>query len=244
VTSTGSVPLNGLKSALFGSAACSDALKSLLIAPSTQWFENEYARVAKRSIDANDVLTAALDATTLVTSFPDNDLANQLTLVARMISARQALGAKRQVFMVSLGGFDTHSALTDTHPGLMTTLGSALAAFYQATVDLGVADSVTTFTGSDFGRTLLSNNAGSDHGWGGMQFVVGGAVKGKSYIGSPPEFGNNGADDVGQGRLLPTTSVDQLGATLAAWFGVSEADQATVLPNLSHFSQKNLGFMA
>ena len=161
-----------------------------------------------------------------------------------MISARQALGAKRQVFMVSLGGFDTHSALTATHPALMTTLGSAMAAFYQATVDLGVADSVTTFTGTDFGRTLLSNNEGSDHGWGSMQFVLGGAVKGKSFVGSAPALANNGPDDVGQGRLLPTTSVDQLGATLATWFGVSAADQAIVLPNLANYSLKNLGFMA
>jgi uncharacterized protein (DUF1501 family) len=244
VTSSGSVPVNGIKSSLYGSSACSTALKNLLIAPSTQLFESEYARIAKRSIDANDVLTAALDTTTLITTFPDNDLANQLTLVARMISARQALGAKRQVFMVSLGGFDTHSALTATHPALMTTLGSAMAAFYQATVDLGVADSVTTFTGTDFGRTLLSNNEGSDHGWGGMQFVLGGAVKGKSFVGSAPALANNGADDVGQGRLLPTTSVDQLGATLATWFGVSATDQASVLPNLGNYSLKNLGFMA
>ena len=146
--------------------------------------------------------------------------------------------------MVSLGGFDTHSALTTTHPDLMTKLGGALAAFQQATIDLGVADSVTTFTGTDFGRTLLSNNGGSDHGWGSMQFVLGGAVKGKSYVGSAPVFGNNGVDDVGQGRLVPTTSVDQLGATLAQWFGVSATDQASVLPNLGNYSLKNLGFLA
>ncbi|MBC7618094.1 MAG: DUF1501 domain-containing protein [Candidatus Saccharibacteria bacterium] len=244
VTPAGSVPVNGIKSSLFGSSACSTALKNLVIAPSTQLFESEYARVAKRSIDANDILTAALANTSLVTTFPDNELATQLTLVARMISARQALGAKRQVFMVSLGGFDTHSALTATHPVLMTKLGSSLAAFHQAMNDLGVSDSVTTFTGTDFGRTLLSNNDGSDHGWGSMQFVLGGAVKGQSFVGTPPEVANNGVDDVGQGRLLPTTSVDQLGATLANWFGVSATDQAMVLPNLDHYSIKNLGFLA
>ena len=111
-------------------------------------------------------------------------------------------------------------------------------------IDLGVSDSVTTFTGTDFGRTLLSNNDGSDHGWGSMQFVLGGAVKGQSFVGTPPAVANNGVDDVGQGRLLPTTSVDQLGATLANWFGVSATDQAMVLPNLDHYSIKNLGFMA
>ena len=118
-----------------------------------------------------------------------------------------------------------------------------MSAFYQATVELGVANSVTTFTGSDFGRTLLSNSDGSDHGWGGMHFVLGGAVLGKSFVGSAPVLGNNGVDDVGQGRLLPTLSVDQLGGTLANWFGVSTTDQAAVLPNLGNFSTKNLGFM-
>ena len=244
VTTSGSVPFNGIQSALFGSTACSSALKDLLVAPSPQLFENEYARVAKRSIDANDVLTAALANTSLTTTFPTgNDLASQLKLVARMIAARDTLGAKRQVFMVSLGGFDTHSALTATHPGLMTKLGDALAAFQQATAELGVSNAVTTFTGSDFGRTLLSNNEGSDHGWGGVQFVLGGAVQGKTFIGTAPELGNNGADDVGQGRLLPTTSVDQMGATLANWFGVSATDQLIVLPNLGNYSVKNLGFL-
>ena len=244
VTTSGSVPFNGIQSALFGSTACSSALKDLLVAPSPQLFENEYARVAKRSIDANDVLTAALANTSLTTTFPTgNDLASQLKLVARMIAARDTLGAKRQVFMVSLGGFDTHSALTATHPGLMTKLGDALAAFQQATAELGVSNAVTTFTGSDFGRTLLSNNEGSDHGWGGVQFVLGGAVQGKTFIGTAPELGNNGADDVGQGRLLPTTSVDQMGATLANWFGVSATDQLSVLPNLGNYSVKNLGFL-
>ena len=245
VTTSGSVPFNGIQSALFGSTACSSALKNLLVAQSSQLFESEFARVAKRSIDANDVLAAALANATLTTVFPaSNDLGNQLKLVARMIAARDTLGAKRQVFMVSMGGFDTHTGLTATHPGLMSKLGDAMSAFYQATVDLGVSNSVTTFTGSDFGRTLVSNNAGSDHGWGGMQFVLGGAVQGKAFVGTAPVLGNNGADDVGQGRLLPTTSVDQLGATLANWFGVSTTDQLAVLPNLGNYSVKNLGFLA
>ena len=239
VTSNGSVPFNGIKSALFGSTACSSALKDLLVAPSAQLFENEYTRVAKRSIDVNDALTAALANVALTTTFPtSNDLASQLKLVARMIAARDTLGAKRQVFMVSLGGFDTHSALTTTHPGLMTKLGDALAAFQQATAELGVSNAVTTFTGSDFGRTLLSNNEGSDHGWGGVHVVLG-----KSFVGTVPALGNNGTDDVGQGRLLPTTSVDQMGATLANWFGVSATDQLAVLPNLGNYSVKNLGFL-
>ncbi|MEP6790226.1 MAG: DUF1501 domain-containing protein [Ramlibacter sp.] len=245
VTTNGSVPVAGIKSALFGSTACSTALKGLMTTPRTHVFENEYARVSSRSVDANDQLTSALAGVSLGTVFPaGNSLADQLKTVARMIAARDSLGAKRQVFFVSLGGFDTHDSLTSVHPGLMTTLGNAMAAFYQATVELGVANQVTAFTGSDFGRTLLSNTDGSDHGWGNMQFVVGGAVQGKSYVGAAPVLGNNGVDDVGQGRLLPALSVDQYGATLANWFGVSATDQATVLPNLGNFSTKNLGFLA
>jgi uncharacterized protein (DUF1501 family) len=245
VSTSGSVPVSGIKSPLFGSSACSSALQNLMTTGSAQLFENAYATIGARSIAANDQLTSALSGVSLSTAFPSpNSLADQLKMVARIIAARDALGAKRQVFLVSLGGFDTHYNLPNTHPGLMTTLGNALAAFYQATQDLGVANNVTTFTGSDFGRTLLSNNDGSDHGWGGMQFVLGGAVQGKSYVGTAPVFGNNGPDDVGQGRLLPSLSVDQFGATLATWFGVSATDQATVLPNLANYSTKNLGFMA
>ncbi len=245
VTTTGAVPVNGIKSALFGSSACSAELQNLMTATRSHLLEDEYARVTRRSIDAGDQLTSALAGVTVSTVFPaGNSLASQLKAVANMIAARDALGAKRQVFFVSLGGFDTHDSVTSAHPGLMTTLGGALSAFYQATVDLGVADKVTTFTGSDFGRTLLSNTNGSDHGWGGMQFALGGAVLGRSFTGTAPVLGNNGVDDVGQGRLLPAISVDQFGSTLASWFGVSPTDQATVLPNLHNFSTTNLGFLA
>ena len=245
VSATGSVPVNGIKSALFGSSACSTALQGLMTATRTHVLENEHTRVSRRAIDANDQLTAALGTVSVNTAFPaGNSLAGQLGMVARMIAARNALGVKRQVFLVSLGGFDTHDSLASVHPGLMATVGDALAAFYQSTQELGVADQVTTFTASDFGRTLLSNTDGSDHGWGGMQFVLGGGVRGQSYVGTPPVLANNGPDDVGQGRLLPAISVEQFGATLAGWFGVSATDQAAVLPNLANFSTRNLGFMA
>ncbi|HZY19094.1 MAG TPA: DUF1501 domain-containing protein [Ramlibacter sp.] len=244
VTSNGSVPVNGVKRPLYGSAACSQALQNLLVAPRTHLLENEYARVTRRSVEANDQLTSALAGATLTTAFPTGGLADQLKLVARLIAARSALGAKRQVFFVSIGGFDTHDSLATAHPGLMASVGGALAAFQQATQDLGVSEQVTAFTASDFGRTLLSNNDGSDHGWGSMHFVVGGAVRGRSFVGNAPVLADNGPDDVGQGRLLPALSVDQLAGTLAGWFGVSASDQLTVLPNLDNFSTRNLGFMA
>jgi uncharacterized protein (DUF1501 family) len=245
VTTNGSVPLSALKTPLFGSQACSDALKKLVTAPGTHLFEAEHARVMKRSIEADAELTSALAGTTaLRTVFPTgNSLASQLAMVARMISARTALTAKRQVFFVSLGGFDTHDGILTEHPALMATVGQALAAFQAATVELGVANSVTTFTASDFGRTLTTDGDGSDHGWGSMHFVLGGAVKGKAFYGAAPVIANNGPDDVGQGRLLPSMAVDQFGATLANWFGVSSTDAVSVLPNIGNYSLRDLGFM-
>jgi len=247
VTPNGSVPLNALKAPLFGSAACSSALRNLVTAPRTHLLEAEHTRVMKRSIDANDVLTAALaSGPAITTPFPTgNSLADQLKLVARMIGSADSLGAKRQVFFVSMGGFDTHDGLLDTHPGLLTAVSEAVSAFYAATVELGVANQVTAFTASDFGRTLTPNNDGSDHGWGSMHFVLGSAVNGKRFYGTPPVVANNGPDDVGQGRLLPTTSVDQLAATLGSWFGISDTDLLTVLPNLVNYdaSVRKLGFV-
>ena len=247
VSTSGSVPLNAVKSPLFGSTACSDVLRALVTAPRTHLFESEHTRVMKRSIDANDVLTGALAAAPpLATPFPTgNGLADQLKLVARMISNASALGAKRQVFFVSLGGFDNHDGLLGVHPGLLTTVANALSAFHAATVELGVASQVTSFTASDFGRTLSGNNDGSDHGWGSMHFMLGGAVKGQRFYGVPPAVANNGPDDVGQGRLLPSSSVDQYAATLGKWFGLSDSQLLTVLPNLVNYdaSVRNLGFV-
>jgi uncharacterized protein (DUF1501 family) len=247
VSPSGSVPLNALKAPLFGSAAASNTLRALITQPRTHLLEAECTRVMQRSIDADAVLSAALaSAPTISTVFPTaNALADQLKMVARMVSVADSIGAKRQVFFVSLGGFDNHDGLLTVHPGLLTTVANALSAFYAATVELGVAAQVTSFTASDFGRTLAGNNDGSDHGWGSMHFMLGGAVKGQRYYGSPPAIANNGPDDVGQGRLLPTTSVDQFAATLGKWFGVSDADLLTVLPNLANYnaSSRDLGFL-
>ena len=243
VTSGGSVPIAGIASPLFGSQTCADTLRAIITAPRTHLFEAEHTRVTKRSVEADAALTAALaGAPPLTTPFASlNSLAVQLQMVARMISARSALGAKRQVFFVSLGGFDTHDGLTENHPGLLGTVADAMASFQAAMGELGVAGSVTTFTGSDFGRTLTTDGDGSDHGWGSMHFVMGGAVKGRAFYGTPPAIANNGPDDVGQGRLLPGIAVDQLGATLGRWFGVSDTDLAMVMPQIGNYSVRDLG---
>ncbi|MGZ3182840.1 MAG: DUF1501 domain-containing protein [Telluria sp.] len=246
VAASGAATVNALARPLFGSGACSAALRTLITQPRTHLMEAEYNRVTNRAIDANAALSAALaGAPALATAFPaGNSLADQLRMVARMISVAPALGAKRQVFFVSLGGFDTHDGLLSVHPNLLTSVGDALSAFHDATVELGLADKVTAFTASDFGRTLTGNNDGSDHGWGSMHFMLGGAVRGKAFYGAAPVVADNGPDDVGQGRLLPTTSVDQYAATLGKWFGIGDNDLVALLPNLANFSQRDLGFLA
>ncbi len=247
VSTNGSVPFTGLKAPLFGSAACSDALRALVTQSSAHLLENEYTRLTRRAIDADTVLTAALaSGPAIATAFPDaNNLGSQLKMVARMIASAGEVGAKRQVFFVSMGGFDTHDGLVNVHPGLLKTVADAMAAFYTATVELGVAGKVTAFTASDFGRTLSGNNDGSDHGWGSMHFMMGGAVNGQRYYGTPPAVASNGPDDVGQGRLIPTTSVDQYAATLGKWMGVSDSALLDLLPNLKNYNpvSRNLGFV-
>lgn len=246
VSTNGPVALSGGQS-LFGSGQCAEVLKALMTQSSSRLFENEYARISQRAMSAQTELSAALSgAPALTTVFPDNNsLAAQLKMVARMISCASAVGAKRQVFFVSLGGFDNHDGLLDTHPQLLSSVAAALDAFYKATIELGVSQQVTSFTASDFGRTLSGNNDGSDHGWGSMHFVLGGAVKGKQFYGTAPLVAVDSLDDVGQGRLLPSTAVDQYAATLASWLGLSDSQILEVLPNLAHFdaSQRKLGFL-
>jgi uncharacterized protein (DUF1501 family) len=156
------------------------------------------------------------------------------------------------VFFVSMGGFDTHDAQNRNQADLMARLGHALRYFDTTLGALGLRNNVTTFTASDFGRTFTSNGDGTDHGWGSHHFVMGGAVRGGDIYGSFPTLGlkntnnnffDSSPDQVNNGSLLPTTSVDQFGATLARWFGVPDSSLNDIFPNLANFSQRNLGFM-
>ncbi len=247
VTTAGPVALNGNATTLFGSATAASTLQSLVGTTQPGLLANELARTSSRALSTySQVSTALAGGPTIRTAFPaSNTLGDQLKIVARLISVSQELGAKRQVFFVSTGGFDLHSGLATTQPVLLGRVADALRAFYDATVELGVANRVTAFTASDFGRTLVSNSSGSDHGWGSMHFVLGGAVKGREFYGKPPVLADNGPDDVGQGRLLPAISVDQYAATLASWFGVSDANMASVLPFIGNYpaASRNLGFV-
>jgi uncharacterized protein (DUF1501 family) len=182
-------------------------------------------------------------------------LATQLQTVARIIAANSALNVNRQIFFVNMGGFDTHNGQVASHGDLMARLAHAVK-YFDDTLRLMpntngggfLGDHVTLFTASDFGRTFASNGSGTDHGWGGHHFVVGGGVAGQEIYGTfPPTCvdGNGFTNDydAGSGSLIPTTSVDQYAATLASWFGFDTTEIAGLFPNLGQFSPPNLGFM-
>lgn len=244
VSPTGSIGLAGID----GSANSNirlQAFKDLLALPHNNLFDQAYSDTISRSIAANDLLTSALAGTpTMQTVFPTTSLASQLKMIAKLISARTNLGMNRQIFFCSVSGYDTHGDQLAGQANLLTELSQALNAFYSSTVELGVADQVTTFTASDFGRTFPTNGSGSDHGWGSHQFVLGGAVQGGRLFGTFPTLAVNGPDDTGQGRWIPTTSVDEFSASLATWFGVSASDLPMVLPNIGRFAHPNLGIFA
>jgi len=203
-----------------------------------------FAEVQRRAVQyANLVNNALAAAPVLTTAFPGSALGTQLKTVARMIGARDWLGMSRQIFFVATGGFDTHDAQLANQPGLLDDVSSSLLAFYRATVELGVASRVTTFTHSDFGRTLTSNGDGSDHAWGGVQLVIGDSVKGRTFYGRYPLLEIGSAEDVGGGRMIPELSSDQYAATLARWFGVEPGLLTQVAPHLGNFAQQDLGFM-
>ncbi len=208
-------------------------------------YERGFAEVQRRAIDAADSVSAAIESAPTLDNipFPQSQLGTQLRTVARLIAVRDQLQMQRQIFFVATGGFDSHDDQNENQPGLLGGVSDAIAAFHAATVDLQVEDAVTTFTQSDFGRTLTSNGDGTDHGWGGNQLVVGGAVAGGDLYGSYPALVIGGPEDVGGGRMIPSTSADQYAATLARWFGIPEADLDVVAPNLPNFAQRDLGFM-
>lgn len=245
-STSGAIKVRALQEAdwLFGNhAGMRSTLLNMIQQNRTHVLQNEYNNVMRRALAAEGKVSDALSSVNLGTAFADNNLSRQMRMVARLIGARQRLGVKRQVFMVSLGGFDLHDNLVARQPGLLQEVDQAISSFYKATVELGVSDKVTTFTASDFGRTLTSNGNGSDHGWGSHHFLVGGAVKGARFYGEAPPVSASDSKDpqdqwhVGQGRLLPRTSTDQFAATLGRWFGVEEDELARILPNLRNFGK-------
>jgi uncharacterized protein (DUF1501 family) len=248
VGGNGPVGINGINGSVFGSGGASTALRGIVTESRSHLMEREINRVTQRSIEAGQHMSDAM-ALTPNASLPalpaaGAGLASQLRTVARIIAGQSLTGARRQVFMVGMGGFDNHDNLNGSLVGTMTTLANGFQWLDQAMTQLGLADKVTAFTASDFGRTLTSNGDGSDHGWGSHHYVVGAAVRGKDVYGRFPAIGVGTDDEVGQGRLLPAVSVDQYAATLGKWFGLSDAQLLDILPNLKNFSNHDLGFMA
>lgn len=220
--------------------------------PYTHLMERELARIAKRGVQYAQTVIDASTAT-FTTVFPTTPLGRQLERVAVTIAARVALGHRRQLFFTQMGGFDTHSNLVVAHAALMTDLSAALKAFNDAMIEIGLNDQVTLFTQSDFGRALYQNSGGSDHGWGGASFVIGGSVAGGQFYYKPtinaapindhPDISIDGPHDGGEGRMVPTTSTDELQTTLIKWYGIPDAARAVIVPNFASFSHPDLGFM-
>ena len=212
--------------------------------------------IVQRALDIGRTLDADV---ALGTVFPNTTLGNQLKQVAKVIrfnSTSPNLGLERQIFFCQLGGFDTHQGQVTTQANLLTQVSGAIAAFYDATAEIGLADQVTTFTLSDFGRTLQpagtgAGTVGTDHAWGNHHFVVGGAVRGGDFYGSAGPNGtvfpvlqlSGPSDTDNRGRWIPTVAVEQYAATLASWYGVAASDLPLVFPNIGRFETADLGFM-
>lgn len=203
------------------------------------------AEIHRRSIATGELVTNALSlAPNLGTVFPKSYLGQQLKIIANMIAVKDELAMSRQVFFAGAGGFDTHDNQNTDQPALIADLSACISAFSAAMQEIGMDDSVVLFTESDFGRTLTSNGDGTDHGWGGHQLVVGGPVSGRKIYGTMPILEIDGADDIGGGRIVPTTAVDTYAATLASWFGVAEQDLPSIAPNLDNFAIRDLGLFS
>jgi len=205
--------------------------------------------MAKTYINADERISALIDeiarSQEITTIYPDgNNLAKQLKMAAKMISIRENLGMKRQIFFVAMGGWDSHGNQLTDHANNLAKLDGAMDAFYKTTVELGVENSVTTFTASEFGRSYTSNDDGTDHAWAGHNLVMGGAVKGGQIHGELLDLTVDGKDDAQDtGRFIPKYGVDQYGATLAKWMGMSDSDMLEIFPNLGNFNTNDLGFM-
>jgi uncharacterized protein (DUF1501 family) len=221
------------------------ALQSLLTFDTGLSLIQAASTTTSNAIQDGKTLAAALaQGGQLKTPFPQTYLGGQLQQVAQIIQVRAALGLPRQIFFVSTNGFDTHSDQLNQQNGLYQDLSQSMNAFYQATVEIGVAPQVTTFTLSDFGRTFLPDStAGTDHAWGSHHLIMGGAIAGGDFYGTFPTQALGGPDDATtEGRWIPTTSLDQYGATLAQWFGVQPSDLPSIFPNLPNFQNPTLGF--
>lgn len=253
VSVRGPTAIQGVYGGLNWPDPVSGIFEQIITANHDNVFEQSLSTLTRSAIDAQQRLQAALLDDSILPAVPvvpltgtTNWLATQLRIVARIIAGRQALGMRRQVFMVTMAGFDTHDNQISQHTPLLQELAQGIEYFKElmSHPEVDAFSEATLMTASEFGRTLAINGDGTDHGWGSHHFVVGGAVQGGEIYGRFPDYERDGPDDVGSGRLLPNFSVDQYGGTLANWFGVDDGMLNDVFPNLRNFdSNRNLGFM-
>ena len=223
-----------------------DAFRYVLNLQRSHVMSKAYADLQKRAMSVTSELGVALQQNSgLFDDTPvDNPLADKLAMVAQLIAAQETLGLRRQIYYVTMGGFDVHDNQNKVQPELFAQLANAMS-YFQGKLDmLGQGNNVTTFTASDFGRSLLSNGDGTDHGWGNHLMAMGGAVQGGKIYGTLPSLDVTGPDSIHHGRILPTLSATQYAATLLNWIGLQEQEVDDVLPTLQNFDTRNLGFLA
>ena len=257
VVSAAPTPLNQVLT-LNGFGTATDELARRAAMDNIRTNDLSYTMVQQASVLTQQAVNVSQQLNTdptLTVTFPATTLGNQLRQVAKLLKFRTQLNMSRQIFFVELQGFDHHSGQISPHNSLLTQVSQAVKAFYDETVAQGIASDVTTFTLSDFNRTFnpagSGSSVGSDHGWGGPSFVIGGSVLGGDFYGRPtsngtliPTLVNGGPDDAdARGRFIPTVSVEQYAATLARWYGLADADIPLAFPNINNFSTSNLGFM-
>jgi uncharacterized protein (DUF1501 family) len=249
VNANGAVSLNGYEGNNAYNAIRKSAIDNQLAQRYKNVLEDKYNAVKKNSLDAFFEFRAATDTALPADTLGAGPLGNSLRQIAKIINGRNALGVKRQIFYVQWGGWDFHDNVLDNMSAMIPVVSDAMKSFYDLLTAMGVQNDVTLFSASEFGRSLTSNAAGSDHAWGGHQFVMGGSVIGKKVYGAYPDLYAGNPLDTGRGRIIPTTAVDQLAAELALWMGVNKSDLPTILPNIGQFYNINgsanpLGFMA
>jgi uncharacterized protein (DUF1501 family) len=257
IVGTAPTPLNQLLT-LNGFGTAADELARMTAMNNARTRDLNYTLIQQASTITQQAVNVSQQLTTdptLTVTFPSTNLGNQLKQVAKLIKLRTLLNMSRQIFFVQIGGFDHHSNQIGNHDSLLTQVSKAIKAFYDEMVVQGAASQVTTFTMSDFNRTLNpaggGSSVGTDHGWGGPYFVVGGAVAGGNFYGKPTSNGTfvptlamgTGDDADIRGRFIPSVSVEQYAATLARWYGLADADIPLVFPNIGNFNGSNLGFM-
>lgn len=248
VNADGAAKLNGYYDDWSFNPIRKTAIDNMLAQEYSNVLEKTYTRMKKNSLDAYDLFTQTTSQPMPADTLGNGSLGKSLRQVAKIIAGRDTLGVKRQIFYVQWGGWDFHDNVKGNMEEMMPIVSKAMKSFYDLMTAMGVQNNVTLFSGSEFGRSLTSNAQGSDHAWGGNQFVMGGAVNGKRIFGTYPSLYSGNPLDTGRGCLIPTTSVDQHAAELSLWMGVSKSDLPIVLPNISRFYNINsnanpIGFM-